>query len=100
MKMNMKPSHPGEMLREAVLKPMGLSVTRAAQQLGISRKTLSSLINERVRLTPDLAMRIAIATGTTVESWINLQAQLDAWEVDHDRPKNVSKFKQENQPTM
>ncbi len=92
MKMGIKPTHPGEMFHEGVMKPLGLSVTEAAKRLGISRKTLSALINERIRLTPDLAMRIAIATNTTVESWINMQAQLDAWLIEKHKPKNVMAF--------
>lgn len=90
--MKMKPSHPGEIFYEDVLKPLGLSIAAAAKCLDISRKTLSGLINGRYRLTPDLAMRIATATKTSVESWINLQSQLDAWEISRHKPKNVSVF--------
>lgn len=94
--MKMKPSHPGEILYEDVMKPLGLTITDAARALGISRKTLSGLINGRYNLTPDLAARIALATNTSVESWINLQAQLDAWQVQQkpNRPQNVETFKQ------
>ncbi len=93
--MKMKPSHPGEILYEDVMKPLGLSITEAARALGISRKTLSGVINGRYNMTPDLAARVAMATNTSVESWINLQAQLDAWNVQQKehRPKNVSSFK-------
>ncbi len=92
--MKMKPSHPGEIFYEDVMKPLGLSVTAAARKLGVSRKTLSGLINGRYRLSTNLAMRIAIATNTSVESWINLQAQVDAWFAKQHRPKNVSAFDQ------
>jgi antitoxin HigA-1 len=90
--MKMKPSHPGEILYEDVMKPLGLSITDAARMLGVSRKTLSGVINGRYRLTTDLAARIAIATSTSVESWINMQAQLDAWTANQHKPRNVSTF--------
>ena len=92
--MKMKPSHPGEILSEDILKPMGLSITEAARALGISRKTLSGVINGRYNLTPDLAARVALATNTSVEFWINLQAQHDAWEMQQKEkiPKGVATF--------
>src|SRR4030065_2812554 len=98
--MKMKPSHPGEMWYEDVMKPLGLSITEPARALGVSRKTLSGLINGRYRLTPDLAARIAVATCTSVESWINMQAQLDAWLVNQHKPKDVSTFDRTCQTTV
>ena len=74
-----KPVHPGVLLREDVLKPLGLTVTKAASDLGVSRKTLSELINEKASLSPDMAVRIAKATGTSPESWLNMQSKLDLW---------------------
>ncbi len=92
MKMGIKPAHPGVLFHEGVMKPLGLSVTEAARLLGTSRKTLSALTNARGRLTPDLAMRIALATRTSVGSWLNMQAQLDAWMIERRKPKNVTVF--------
>jgi len=74
-----KPVHPGVLLREDVLNPLGLTVTKAASDLGVSRKTLSELINEKASLSPDMAVRIAKATGTSPESWLNMQSKLDLW---------------------
>lgn len=77
--MTRKPTHPGITLKEDVLEPLNLSVTEAASNLGISRKALSELTNERSSLSPDMAVRIAKATNTTAESWINMQSKLDLW---------------------
>ncbi|SIR01090.1 addiction module antidote protein, HigA family [Alkalispirochaeta americana] len=74
-----KPIHPGLLLKEDVLIPLGLSVTKAAVDLGVSRKTLSELINEKASLSPDMAIRIGKATNTSPESWLNMQSKLDLW---------------------
>ena len=74
-----KPVHPGALLKEEVLIPLGLTVTKAADDLGVSRKTLSELINEKASLSPDMAVRISKATGTSPESWLNMQLKLDLW---------------------
>jgi len=74
------PPHPGEVLREDYLKPLGLSVSSAAKALGVSRKTLSALLNERAGVSPAMALRLAQALDTSPELWINLQAQFDLWQ--------------------
>lgn len=74
-----KPTHPGEILREDVIKPLGLTVTEAAKCLGVARKTLSALINCKASLSPEMAIKIAKATETTPESWFNMQGKLDLW---------------------
>lgn len=74
-----KPTHPGEVLREDVIKPLGLSVTEAAKLLGITRKTLSTLLNCRASFSPEMAVRIGKATSTSPESWLYMQAKLDLW---------------------
>ncbi len=75
-----KPVHPGSVLKEDVLGPIGLTVTKAAFDLGVSRKALSELINEKSSLSPDMALRISRATNTSPESWLNMQSKLDLWE--------------------
>ena len=74
-----KPTHPGEVLNEDVIKPLGLTVTEAAKRLGVTRKTLSTLLNCRASLSPDMAVRVAKATNTSPESWMYMQAKLDLW---------------------
>jgi addiction module HigA family antidote len=73
------PPHPGEIIRELCLEPLGLSVTDAAAGLGVSRKTLSSIINGRAGISPEMALRLSIALDTTPESWLNQQMQYDLW---------------------
>jgi addiction module HigA family antidote len=76
MKMR-NPPHPGEVLRELCLEPLGLSVTGAAQALGVSRKTLSSILNGRAGISAEMAIRLSIAFNTTAESWLRQQLQYD-----------------------
>ena len=87
-----KPTHPGEVLLEDVLKPLGLTVTEAAKNLGVSRKTLSELVNQKAALSPEMALRIAKATNTSPESWLNMQTKLNLWNALQHEPENVSEF--------
>ena len=73
------PPHPGEILRSLCLEPLGVSVTDAAKSLGISRKSLSAILNGRSGISPEMAVRLSIAFGTTAESWLNQQVQYDLW---------------------
>jgi len=86
MKMH-NPPHPGEVLRELCLKPLGLTVTKAARALGVSRKTLSGILNGRAGISPEMAVRLSLAFGTTAESWMNQQMQHDLWHVAQRRKK-------------
>ena len=81
------PPHPGEVLRDLCLKPMGLTVTQAAAALGVSRKTLSSILNARAGISPEMAVRLSLAFGTTAESWLNQQVQYDLWHAERKRNK-------------
>lgn len=74
------PPHPGEILKELCLEPLELSVTEAAEALGVSRKTLSSILNGRAGISPEMAIRLSKAFGTTPESWMIQQAQYDLWQ--------------------
>ncbi len=82
-----KPTHPGEVLREDIIKPLGLSVTESAKCLGVTRKTLSLLLNGKASLSPEMAVRIGKATGTTPESWLYMQAKLDLWIASKKSPR-------------
>ena len=79
------PPHPGEVVRALCLEPLGLSVTEAAKALGISRKTLSSILNGRAGISPEMAVRLSIAFGTSAESWLNQQTQHDLWHAEQRR---------------
>ena len=82
-----KPTHPGEVLREEVMKPLGLTVTEAAKRLGVTRKTLSALLNCRASMSPEMAVRVSRATRTSPESWLYMQAKLDLWIAEQKPPK-------------
>ena len=79
------PPHPGEVIRELCMEPLGLSVTEAASALGISRKTLSAIVNGRAGISPEMAVRLSIAFDTTAESWLNQQLQYDLWNAEQHR---------------
>jgi addiction module HigA family antidote len=87
-----KPTHPGEVLLEDILKPLGLTITDAAKSLGVTRKTLSELVNQKASLSPEMAIRISKATHTSPESWLKMQAKLDLWYALQREPENVREF--------
>ena len=87
-----RPTHPGEVLREDVIKPLGLTVTETARHLGVTRKTLSALINCKAAMSPEMAVRIGKATKTSPESWLYMQAKLDLWNAQR-KPAKVEVFK-------
>jgi addiction module HigA family antidote len=79
------PPHPGEVIRELCLAPLGMSVTAAAKALGVSRKSLSELLNGHAGISAEMALRLSIAFDTTPESWLNQQMQYDLWKLRHKR---------------
>lgn len=78
IKVGMTPSHPGEFVREEILDPLGLSVSSAADVLGVRRATLSDLINEKAALSPEMALRLEKAFGVDMETMLRMQAWYDA----------------------
>lgn len=73
------PPHPGEFIREICLEPLGLTITKLAQDLGITRKALSELLNGKAGISPAMALRLAKAFNTTPESWLTQQMYYDLW---------------------
>ncbi len=74
------PTHPGGILKRQYLEPLSLTVSELAGVLGVSRKTLSKIVNEHGDVTPDMALRLSKAFDTTPELWLNLQRNYDLWE--------------------
>lgn len=70
-------AHPGGFVRQEVLKPLGLSVTKASDALGVTRPALSALLNERAHLSPDMAIRIEKAFGVSMETLMRMQNSYD-----------------------
>ena len=77
--------HPGGIIRRLCLDPLGVSVAQAAQALGVSRKTLSAILNGRAGISPEMAVRLSIAFGTSAESWLNQQTQYHLWHAEQRR---------------
>ena len=78
IKVNMAPSHPGEFIRVEIIEELGLSVTKAAEILGVRRATLSALLNENANLSPEMALRIEMAFGVSMDLLLRMQAWHDA----------------------
>jgi addiction module HigA family antidote len=77
--MTREPSHPGQVLKGLYLEPLGLTVTGLAEALGVTRKTVSKIVNGRGEVTPDMSLRLSRALGTTPEVWLALQRNHDLW---------------------
>ncbi len=76
------PTSPGEIIRDLCLKPLKLTMTQAAAGLGVTRSTLSLLLNGHVAISPEMAIRLSRAFGRSPESWLQLQAQYDLAQID------------------
>jgi addiction module HigA family antidote len=74
------PPHPGEVIREECLEPLGLTVGRAADGLGVARKTLSSILNGHAAISPEMAIRFEKAGWSTADAWLRMQLQYDLWQ--------------------
>lgn len=92
-KRNRKPTHPGKVFRIDVLEKLGMTISEAAELMQISRKHLSNFVNERIACSRDLAMRLALATDTSVGSWLNMQTALDVWEAEHDTSEEYQQIR-------
>ncbi len=79
------PPHPGEVIKELCLEPLGITITAAAKALGVSRKTLSAIVNGNAGISPEMAIRLSIAFDTSAESWLNQQSQYDLWHAEQHR---------------
>lgn len=81
------PPHPGAVLKALCLEPLGISVIAAAKALGVSRKTLSAILNGRARISAEMAVRLSIAFDTSAKSWMNQQVQYDLWHAERKRER-------------
>ncbi len=84
------PPHPGEILKEDVLPELGLTVTQAAEQLGVARVTLSRMINGHAAISADMAIRLSQWLGGSAESWLRAQLQYDLWHAEKDSKIKVT----------
>ncbi|WP_300672746.1 HigA family addiction module antitoxin [Desulfoluna sp.] len=82
-RMKRQPTHPGKIIKEDYLVPLSISIKDMALNLGVSRKTLSKIVNEKGAVSPDMALRLSRAFDTTPELWLNLQTKYDLWIAEH-----------------
>ncbi|MCP4666346.1 MAG: HigA family addiction module antidote protein [Deltaproteobacteria bacterium] len=93
MKMH-NPPHPGEIIRELCLEPLGITITGAAKSLGVTRKTFSALLNGRSGISPEMALRLSKVFGRSPEGWLKLQLQFDLWKTQQSVDlKNLQRLK-------
>ncbi len=85
-----EPTHPGEVLEEEFMKPLGLSQSKLAKELGVSVRAVNEIANKKRGITPEMAIRLAERFGTTAEFWLGLQMDYDLWKAYH---KPSRKFK-------
>jgi len=84
-----KPPHPGRIVRQECIEPLGLTVKGAAKRLGVTRQTLNNVVNERAAISPEMAIRLSKAFGSSPEVWLGLQMEYDLAEAE----KNAGKIK-------
>jgi addiction module HigA family antidote len=81
------PAHPGRIVRSACLEPLGLSVTEGAKILGVTRQTLTKIVNGKSGISAEMAIRLAKAFGSTAETWVRMQASYDLAQARKDENK-------------
>jgi addiction module HigA family antidote len=86
------PPHPGEILKELYIQPLDLTILEVAKGIGVSRKSLSELVNKKYGISPDMAIRLGKAFSTTPESWLNLQTQYNLWKARKHRIPKIKIF--------
>lgn len=91
-KKEIRPIHPGEMLREDFLPDYGFTVSSLAAALGVSRQTVNELLRERRSLSPEMALRLSRLFGNSPEFWLNAQRAIDLWEAAEEIGPDVSKI--------
>jgi len=83
MKRTRPPTHPGAIVKYDYLEPLSLSMAQVAESLGVSRATVSKIVNERAPVTPQMALRLSRVFGTTPDLWLGLQREYDLWHAEH-----------------
>ena len=83
LKRGIAPEHPGMILRELYVKPLGLTDNKLAENLNVTRVTVNRLLNGKQGVTAEMALRLSKAFGTTPQLWLNMQRNYDLWNVEH-----------------
>jgi len=92
-KLARKPTHPGEILKEEFLYPLGISQTQLAEAIGTTFRTVNEIINERRNLSSEMAVKLAKYFGTSIELWLNLQNQYDIYRISKSKSRQLKRIK-------
>ena len=87
-----RPTHPGEMLREDFLPDYGLTVSSFATAVGVSRQTMNELLRERRAVSPEMALRLSRLFGNTPEFWLNAQRAVDLWDAARNMKRKIARI--------
>ena len=87
-----KPLHPGVIIRDILIDNTDLTIGKAASRLGVTRTTLSRLLNQHAGVSPEMALRLSKLLNTSIEMWINLQSQYDIWNVAHQSISGIERI--------
>ena len=87
-----RPTHPGEMLREDFLPDYGLTISSFAKALGVSRQTVNELLRERRAVSPEMALRLSRLFGNSAEFWLNAQRAVDLWEAAKNKKSTIERI--------
>ena len=88
-----QPNHPGEILREDVLPALAITVSEAAEGLGISRQTLHRILAEKLSVSPAMALQLGKFYGNDAVIWLNMQRTYDLWHAERELSKDLSRIK-------
>lgn len=92
-KMERKPTHPGEMLREDFVPDYGLTTAGLAEAVGVSRQSMNELLRERRAISPEMALRLARLFGNSAQFWLSAQSAVDLWSATQTIRKEVSQIR-------
>jgi len=92
-KLERKPTHPGEILKEEFLYPLGISQTQLAEAIGTTFRTVNEIINERRNLSSEMAVKLAKYFSTSIELWLNLQNQYDIYRISKSKSRQLKRIK-------
>jgi len=87
-----RPTHPGEMLREDFLPDYGLTISSFAKAIGVSRQTVNELLRERRAVSPEMALRLSRLFGNSPEFWLNAQRAVDLWEAARNIKRTIARI--------
>ncbi|MCE7063759.1 HigA family addiction module antitoxin [Dyadobacter sp. CY326] len=97
IKRDLAPVHPGEILKEEYIAERGLTITEVANGIGVTRQSLSAIVNEKAGITPELAVKLSEAFGNTAQFWLNLQKNYDIWHAEKKIDRKAIKHFWKNQ---